>query len=214
MSLVNEMDTVLYDIQRQGRISFYMTASGEEAIHVGTASALNMRDVIYAQYREVGVLMWRGFTVDDVMNQCFSTHLDKGKGRQMPVHYGSRALNFQTISSPLGTQIPQAAGAGYALRLSKSDAVCACYFGDGAASEGDFHAALNFAATTGAATVFICRNNGWAISTPTEEQYKGDGIPLFLVRCVCRVVVDAVALSHRYRCARSGLRYRNHSRRR
>jgi 2-oxoisovalerate dehydrogenase E1 component alpha subunit len=95
----------------------------------------------------------------------------------MPVHYGSRKLNFQTISSPLGTQIPQAAGAGYAMRLSGNPAVCVCYFGDGAASEGDFHAALNFAATTRAATVFVCRNNGWAISTPTEEQYRGDGAP-------------------------------------
>ena len=91
----------------------------------------------------------------------------------MPVHYGSAKLNFQTISSPLGTQIPQAAGAGYAFKRSKKKAVSVCYFGEGAASEGDFHAALNMAATTASQTIFFCRNNGYAISTPVKEQYRG-----------------------------------------
>lgn len=94
----------------------------------------------------------------------------------MPVHYGSAALNVQTISSPLGTQIPQASGAAYALKHSGKKAVCVCYFGDGAASEGDFHAALNFAATLDAPAIFIVRNNGYAISTPVRDQYRGDGI--------------------------------------
>jgi len=176
MVTLNVMDGVLYDAQRQGRISFYMTASGEEATHVGSASVLDPEDVIYAQYREAGVLMWRGFTIADFMNQCFSNELDMGKGRQMPVHYGSRRLNFQTISSPLGTQIPQAAGTGYALKLAGRSNVCICYFGEGAASEGDFHPALNFAATLRSPTIFFCRNNGYAISTPVKEQYAGDGI--------------------------------------
>lgn len=86
-----------------------------------------------------------------------------------------------TISSPLATQIPQAAGAAYALKMraasgTSPDAVVACYFGEGAASEGDFHAALNMAATRSCPVLFICRNNGYAISTPTLEQYRGDGI--------------------------------------
>lgn len=75
------------------------------------------------------------FTIADMMNQCFSNELDAGKGRQMPVHYGSKRLNFQTISSPLGTQIPQAAGTGYALKLAGKPNICICYFGEGAASE-------------------------------------------------------------------------------
>jgi 2-oxoisovalerate dehydrogenase E1 component alpha subunit len=111
------MDNILYDVQRQGRISFYMTCYGEEASHIGSASALKDEDVIFAQYREVGVLMWRGFTMLDCMNQCYSNVLDGGKGRQMPVHYGSAKLNFQTISSPLATQIPQAVGSAYAQKL-------------------------------------------------------------------------------------------------
>jgi 2-oxoisovalerate dehydrogenase E1 component alpha subunit len=94
------MDQILYDAQRQGRISFYMTSYGEEATHMGSAAALELEDVVFGQYREAGVLMYRGFTMDQFMNQCYSNHLDNGKGRQMPVHYGSRDLNFQTISSP------------------------------------------------------------------------------------------------------------------
>lgn len=69
----------------------------------------------------------------------------------------------QTVSSPLGTQIPQAVGAGYALKLSKQDNIAVCYFGDGAASEGDFHAALGMAATRDVPVLFVCRNNGYAI---------------------------------------------------
>jgi 2-oxoisovalerate dehydrogenase E1 component alpha subunit len=87
-----------------------------------------------------------------------------------------------TISSPLATQIPHAAGAAYALKVQRIQdpslppRVAAVYFGEGAASEGDFHAALNIAATRGCPVVFICRNNGFAISTPALEQYRGDGI--------------------------------------
>ncbi len=80
--------------------------------------------------------MYRGFTLDDFMNQCTSNQHDLGKGRQMPVHYGSRALNFQTISSPLGTQIPQATGSAYAQKLAGLKNCTVVYFGDGAASEG------------------------------------------------------------------------------
>ena len=94
----------------------------------------------------------------------------------MPVHYGSKQHNFQTISSPLGTQIPQAVGAAYSLKLSNKKAISACYFGEGAASEGDFHCGLNLASTRETPVVFICRNNGYAISTPATEQYRGDGI--------------------------------------
>ncbi|KAI8926188.1 thiamine diphosphate-binding protein [Entophlyctis helioformis] len=176
MVLLNSMDIVLYEAQRQGRISFYMTSYGEEATHMGSAAALTMEDVVYGQYREAGVLMYRDFSLDEFMNQCYSNDLDYGKGRQMPVHYGSRAHNFQTISSPLGTQIPQAAGSAYALKQAGKQAVAICFFGEGAASEGDFHAALNIAATTEAPVIFFCRNNGYAISTPAKEQYRGDGI--------------------------------------
>ena len=84
-----------------------MVAHGEEATHFGSAAALQPTDMVYAQYREVGVLIWRGFSIDQVMDQCFGTRLDAAKGRQMPVHYGSKEHNYQFISSCLSTQMPQ-----------------------------------------------------------------------------------------------------------
>ena len=176
MVRVQAMDDIFYNAQRQGRISFYMQNSGEEGTHIGSAAALTNDDVILAQYRELGVLLWRGFSLQQAADQCFSNEKDLGKGRQMPVHYGSAELNYQTISSPLATQLPQASGVAYALKLSKKNAVAVCYFGEGAASEGDFHAAVNIASTLDAPAIFICRNNGYAISTPVKDQFRGDGI--------------------------------------
>jgi 2-oxoisovalerate dehydrogenase E1 component alpha subunit len=132
--------------------------------------------MVFAQYREPGILMWRGFTIENFADQCFSNKDGHGKGRQMPVHYGSKDLNYHTISSPLATQLPHAVGASYAFKLSKQDRIAVCYFGEGAASEGDFHAALNIAATRECPILFFCRNNGFAISTPTKDQFRGDGI--------------------------------------
>ena len=154
MLTMNAMDVVLYEAQRQGRISFYMTSYGEETVAV-SAAPLKLKDVIFGQYREVGALLTRGFTLDEIMSQNFSNEHDRGKGRNMPVHYGSKDLNFHHISSTLATQIPHATGAAYALkREGDQDRIVLCYFGDGAASEGDFHASLNIAATLKAPVVF------------------------------------------------------------
>lgn len=142
------MDKILYESQRQGRISFYMTNEGEEASHIGSAAALSNDDLIYGQYREAGILVWRGFTIADFIDQCYGNDDDLSKGRQMPVHYGSKSLNFMTISSPLATQMSQAVGAAYAFKLRPNNQrIVVTYFGEGAASEGDAHAAFNFAAT-------------------------------------------------------------------
>lgn len=177
MVLLNTMDKILYESQRQGRISFYMTNTGEEASHIGSAAGLSADDLIYAQYREAGILVWRGYTISEFVDQCYGNVDDAGKGRQMPVHYGSKRLNFVTISSPLATQMPQAVGAAYALkRQPDNDRCVVVYFGEGAASEGDAHAAFNFASTLSCPVILFCRNNGFAISTPSSEQYRGDGI--------------------------------------
>jgi len=180
MMLMPTLDNVLYNVQRQGKISFYMTGHGEEATIIGSAAALELDDEVLAQYREMGVLLWRGFPIEKVMAQCFGNEEDtSGKGRQMPVHFGSPEHHFHTISSPLATQIPQAAGVAYALKRTadrRSRSVAACFFGEGAASEGDFHAGFMLASTIPSPVVFIVRNNGFAISTPSTEQYNGDGI--------------------------------------
>ncbi|KAK9047305.1 hypothetical protein V6N11_053152 [Hibiscus sabdariffa] len=95
------MDTIFYEAQRQGRISFYLTSAGEEAINIASAAALTEPDIILPQYREPGVLLWRGFSLQEFADQCFGNKADYGKGRQMPIHYGSRKHNFFTISSPI-----------------------------------------------------------------------------------------------------------------
>merc|ERR1712183_136778 len=134
------------------------------------------KDLVYGQYREAGVLVYRGFTLEQFCDQCYGNQADQGKGKQMPIHYGSKRLNFVTISSPLATQLPQAVGTAYAFKRAQNGLVVICYFGEGAASEGDAHAAFNLAATLDCPIIFFCRNNGYAISTPVNEQYRGDGI--------------------------------------
>lgn len=173
---IRALDERMLASQRQGRISFYMTETGEEAADIGSAAALVDDDMIMAQYREQGSLAFRGFTPDQFMNQIFSNEKDLGKGRQMPIHYGSNALHYMTISSPLATQLPQATGYAFALKAQQKNNCVICYFGEGAASEGDFHAALNMAGVFKVPLIFFCRNNGYAISTPAHEQYAGDGI--------------------------------------
>jgi len=176
MVTINEADVVFNQAQRQSRISFYMTQTGEEASNIGTAAALADQDLLFPQYRESGAFLWRGFSIQQMAHQLCGNHLDLGAGKQMPVHYGSKELNICTVSSPLCTQLPQAAGAGYKYRINNEDRVAVTYFGEGAASEGDFHPALNFAATLRCQTLFYCRNNMYAISTPIDDQYAGDGI--------------------------------------
>lgn len=219
----NQMDKILLEAQRQGRISFYMTMFGEEAAVIGAAAGLGATDELFMQYRESGMLTYRGYTIPQFIAQCMGNCEDDLKGRQMPIHYGSKKHHVQMISSPLGTQIPHGAGAGYAIRLEneallkKSPAgtkmtdlpdarICATFFGEGAASEGDFHAGVNFAGVMGSHTLFFVRNNGYAISTPSHNQYKGDGI---LGRAAgygipaARVDgVDALAVYHTVRKAR------------
>uniref|UniRef100_A0A2P2J3P4 3-methyl-2-oxobutanoate dehydrogenase (2-methylpropanoyl-transferring) n=2 Tax=Rhizophora mucronata TaxID=61149 RepID=A0A2P2J3P4_RHIMU len=170
------MDVIFCEAQRQGRISFYVTSSGEEAISIASSAALTAHDIVVPQYREPGVLLWRGFTLQEFANQLYGNNDDYGKGRQMPVHYGSNKHNYFTISSPIATQLPQSVGAAYSLKMDKTDACVVTYTGDGGSSEGDFHAALNFAAVMEAPLIFICRNNGWAISTHVSEQFRSDGI--------------------------------------
>ncbi|MBA0571713.1 hypothetical protein Golob_002088, partial [Gossypium lobatum] len=176
MVTLQTLDTIFYEAQRQGRISFYVTSIGEEAINIASAAALTSDDIVFPQYREPGVLLWRGFTLQEFANQCFGNKADYGKGRQMPIHYGCNKLNYFTVASTIATQIPHAVGAAYSLKMDKKDACAVTYFGDGGTSEGDFHAAMNFAAVTESPVIFICRNNGWAISTPTSDQFRSDGI--------------------------------------
>eukprot|EP00403_Amphidinium_massartii_P029629 CAMPEP_0178404604 /NCGR_PEP_ID=MMETSP0689_2-20121128/17972_1 /TAXON_ID=160604 /ORGANISM="Amphidinium massartii, Strain CS-259" /LENGTH=804 /DNA_ID=CAMNT_0020025599 /DNA_START=8 /DNA_END=2422 /DNA_ORIENTATION=+ len=169
-------DDYLNAMQRQGRISFYCTNWGEEATGVGTAAALQPQDTIWPQYRELSMFLWRGLTPQEIVDQNIGNEGDRSKGRNLQVHYCMLEKNVQTVHAVLGTQVPQAPGAGYAYKLEKADRVSVAYFGDGAASEGDAITALNFASVYGSQTMFICRNNCYSISTNVQDQYGGDGI--------------------------------------
>ncbi|KAG7982929.1 hypothetical protein I3843_04G078100 [Carya illinoinensis] len=176
MVTLQTMDAFFYEAQRQGRISFYATTIGEEAINIASAAALTFDDLVFPQYREPGVLLWRGFTLKEFANQCFGNKADNGKGRQMPIHYGSNKHNYFTVAATIATQLPHAVGAAYSLKMDRRNACVITYFGDGGTSEGDFHAALNLAAVREVPVIFLCRNNGWAISTPTTDQFRSDGV--------------------------------------
>jgi TPP-dependent pyruvate/acetoin dehydrogenase alpha subunit len=157
-------------LQRQGRLGFYMTSTGEEATHVGAALALRPTDWLYPAYREIGAALYRGYPLRTYMCQLFGNDEDPVRGRQMPIHHSVRACNFVSISSPVGTQIPHAVGTAWAAKLQGKDDVALAFFGEGATSTPIFHTSCNLAGVMKAPAILLCRNNGWAISVPRSVQ--------------------------------------------
>jgi pyruvate dehydrogenase E1 component alpha subunit len=178
MLQVRLVDDRMMKLQRQGRLGFAMSSLGEEATHFGAAYALRESDWIFPSYREPGVFFWRGYSLKDYVNQLHGNIEDPVKGRQMPVHHSANWLNIVSISSPVGTQIPQAAGVAMAARISKKDDCALAFFGEGTASTGQFHVGLNFAGVFKAPCIFFCRNNGWAISTPGSKQTAAKSVAI------------------------------------
>lgn len=176
MRLSRHIDEKMITLQRQGRITFAMSSLGEECCSVAAAAALDPGDWIYPQYRENGALFYRGFSTVDYVHHMFGNEKDLSKGRQMPNHFGCRKLNVVTVSSPIGTKIPHAAGCAYAMKLQNDPHLALVFFGEGATSEGDFHAGVNFAAVLEVPAIFFCRNNQYAISTKASSQYHSNGI--------------------------------------
>jgi len=170
MVLARGIDARAVSLQRQGRIGFCVTATGEEGAIVGSAWALAPEDWVFSAYREVAVALHRGVTLETFFCQLFGNERDLLKGRQMPNHFGSAREHFAVASSPVGTQIPHATGAAYAMLLRGEPNATITYFGDGATSTGDFHAGMNFAGLHRLPVDFFCKNNGWAISLPAERQ--------------------------------------------
>jgi pyruvate dehydrogenase E1 component subunit alpha len=169
ITLQRILDDRMIRIQRQ-RGGFYLSCIGEEAVPYGTAHALRDSDWIFSAYRETGAALYRGYTLRHFICQLFCNAGDPVKGRQMPVHHSVRKLNFVSISSPVGSQIPNAVGAAWAAKLQKKDDVVVGFFGEGATSTPIFHTSANFAAVFKIPVILICRNNGWAISVPRSGQ--------------------------------------------
>jgi 2-oxoisovalerate dehydrogenase E1 component alpha subunit len=168
--LVRLLDERMLRLQRQGRLGFYLSSIGEEATHIGAASALRPGDWLYPAYREVGAALYRGYPLRTFVNQLFGNAEDPVKGRQMPVHHSIRKLNFVSISSPVATQIPHAVGTAWAAKLQGKDDVAVAFFGEGGTSTPIFHTSCNIAAVFKTPSILICRNNGWAISVPRSVQ--------------------------------------------
>ncbi|MHA2621750.1 MAG: thiamine pyrophosphate-dependent dehydrogenase E1 component subunit alpha [bacterium JZ-2024 1] len=165
--LVDERALIM---QKQGKIAFYASSAGQECTQVATAYALQEGDWVFPSHREQGVFLTRGMTLEEVLGHFMSRVADPAKGRQMPGHLGTIRRRLVHLSSPVGTQIPQAVGCAMASRYKGTSEVTMVYFGDGGTSEGDFHEGMNFAGVYRAPIVFICVNNQWAISVPTSIQ--------------------------------------------
>jgi 2-oxoisovalerate dehydrogenase E1 component alpha subunit len=168
--LMRLLDERMLRLQRQGRLGFYMTATGEEATILGTAQALRPGDWLYPAYREIGAALHRGYPLRTYMCQLFGNADDPVKGRQMPIHHSVKQCNFVSISSPVGTQIPHAVGTAWAAKLQGKDDVAVAIFGEGATSTPIFHTSANFAGVFKVPAILLCRNNGWAISVPRSVQ--------------------------------------------
>ena len=165
MMKVRAYDVRMQMAQRQGKTSFYMQCTGEEAIACAFQKALEKGDMNFPTYRQQGLLIASGYSLVDMMCQIYSNSNDPMKGRQLPVMYSSKLHGFFSISGNLGTQYPQAVGWAMASAIKGDTRVAAGWIGDGSTAESDFHAALVFASTYKAPVVLNIVNNQWAIST-------------------------------------------------
>ena len=165
MVTLRAFDARMQMAQRQGKTSFYMQHTGEEAVSCAFRVALSPGDMNFPTYRQAGLLIADGYPLVDMMCQIYSNERDPLKGRQLPVLYSSKAHGFFSISGNLTTQFIQAVGWAMASAIKGDNKIAAGWVGDGATAESDFHAALVFASTYKAPVVLNVVNNQWAIST-------------------------------------------------
>lgn len=165
-----DIDLRLTRLQRQGRIGFHVGAEGEEAAIIASAAAMRSQDWVFPCYREVGAALWRGLPLQTYVDNMYGNDNDVCRGRQMPDHVSGRDVHYASVTAPIGTQITQAVGMAMAAQIQKRDIVAASYFGDGATSSNDFHAAMTVAGVRRCPALFLLRNNGWAISVPSHQQ--------------------------------------------
>ena len=178
MLKIRVLDERMMTLQRQGRIGFYGTCSGQEAATIASAYALRGSDWVVPALREGGVMLMRGFSLTAYIAQVFGNAGDVTKGRQMPSHQAGRSVNQVSWGSCIGSQLPHAVGVALAAKLQHHDTVAMGYLGDGATSSNDFHTSMNFAAVFKAPVVFVCQNNHWSISIPTHRQTASESIAI------------------------------------
>jgi 2-oxoisovalerate dehydrogenase E1 component alpha subunit len=165
MLLVRAFDDRMFRAQRQGKTSFYMKCTGEEATSVATTMALNRDDMCFPSYRQQGILITRGYSMLEMINQIYSNSGDHLKGRQLPIMYSAPEYGFFSVSGNLATQYPQAVGWAMASAARGDTRIAAVWCGEGSTAEGDFHSAMTFAAVYNAPVIMQVVNNQWAISS-------------------------------------------------
>ena len=162
MIRARRLDRECVALQRQGELTVYPPFEGQEAAQVGSAFALGVDDFVFPSFRELAAALVRG--VDTV------EYLQYHRGTWHGGPYDPVANGFAPICVPVATQIVHAVGWAMGAKLDGKRACALAYFGDGSASEGDFHEGANMAAVYGAPAILFCQNNGWAISVPLSQQ--------------------------------------------
>jgi 2-oxoisovalerate dehydrogenase E1 component alpha subunit len=171
------LDERLIRLQRMGKITFVAPSSGHEGPQVAVARAVRpRRDWLYPYYRDTALVLALGVPPLEIVGQMMATRADPNRGRQMPAHPGSRELNVFTVASPIASHIAPAVGTAISMKLSGKGDVVVTTFGEGATSEGDFHAGINFAGAQGAPVVFVCQNNRYAISVGYNKQTAAENV--------------------------------------
>lgn len=170
MVTVSAIDARGWKLQRSGRIDFWIPSRGQEGSHTASTMAMDPADWIFMASREPGTMLARGASLLQLFAQFFGRADEPLKGRQLPLLLGDRRLNVVPCMTIVGSYIPHAAGAAWAAKIKGDDTRFIVYFGDGATSRGEFHSAMNFAGIHKPPIVFLCQNNGWAVSTPNDRQ--------------------------------------------
>ncbi len=208
MCAAKALDDRMHMLVRQGRAPFVGSARGHEGIQVAATAALEPSDWLVPHYRGLGNAVTRGLTAREWMLAVFSRADDPlSAGRNIPGGcFSHPRLRIAPVSQVVATWIPKAAGIAYASKLLGDGSVTLCTFGDGATSKGDFHEGLNFAATHKLPVVFVCENNGYAISVPLRLQA---GNPAIVDRAagygMAGVVVDGMDVPACYATAREAV---------
>jgi 2-oxoisovalerate dehydrogenase E1 component alpha subunit len=178
MLLARAVDERMWLMQRAGKIAFIISGQGHEGAQVGITWPMRRgQDWMAPYYRSIAAALTFGMNVEDII----TAHLAKADdvssgGRQMPGHYGGAPYNIVSVSSPVGTQVLHAVGLAMGAWVKGDDSVAITYFGEGTANQGEIHEAMNFAGVHRLPVIFVCENNGYAISVPLAQQVGGGSV--------------------------------------
>lgn len=208
MVRARRLDERTWVLHRQGKIAFHISGIGHEGLQVGAAFALRRGyDYAHLYYRDLAFSLSLGYTPYDFMLSIFGKEGEPTSGsRQMPSHWSSRKLGLVSSSSPVATQVPQAAGMALAIKLRGEDRVIVTSLGEGSTSEGDFYEGLNWAGVHRLPMICIVENNIYAISVPMHMQMAvpnvADRAPMF---GITGVIVDGNDVLASYRAMKEAV---------